>query len=129
MKSLFLLSILSLSLNALALPITCYSTEKVMGVPLVKIKINSERDYVDTSGRTWRNNIVGVTPAVGLRKVVYASGNFDGAEISGTFIDKDFVVGQITAKSANRDGNYVGTAQLSNINHNPIIKITCEDTQ
>ncbi|MBY0516573.1 MAG: hypothetical protein K2P81_06685 [Bacteriovoracaceae bacterium] len=129
MKTLLLLSILSFSFNTFALPITCYSTEKVMGVPLVKIKINGERDYVDTSGRTWRNNIVGVTPAVGLRKVVYASGNFEGPNIGGTFIERDFVVGQITAKSVKDDGKYVGTAQLSNIQHNPVINITCEDAQ
>ncbi len=128
MKSIYTALLTSLlSTHALALPVVCESTKMLEGRPVLRFKINEKKPYVDTNGREWDLYVVGVTPAKGFRKVVRATGHVTKKEIAATFVDKDFVIGKVMAKSHAVNGFYEGTAQMSGVGHNPELAVTCSD--
>ncbi len=102
MKTLILALSLLVSFSALALPYRCVSIEKhENGNHTVNLKVNPKRDYVDTNGRTWSAYYLGISPATNLpfsRFTAYGQGEASDEKISLTLIDKDFIIGTLSAK-------------------------------
>ena len=102
MKKIILSISLLGSFSALAVPYRCISIEKhENGNPIVNLKVNSKRNYIDTSGRTWPAYYLGFTPATNLpfsRFTAYGQGTAEDDKISLTLIDKDFIIGTLSAK-------------------------------
>ena len=124
MKTLILALSLLVSFTALAVPYRCVSIEKhENGNHTVNLKVNPKRNYVDTNGRTWSAYYLGITPATNLpfsRFTVYGQGTAEDSRISLTLVDRDFVVGSLSARAV-RGSNYMsGELILRKIQARPI---------
>ncbi len=124
MKTFILALSLLMSFSALAVPYRCVSIEKhENGNHTVNLKVNPKRDYVDTNGRTWSAYYLGITPATNLpfsRFTVYGQGTAEVSRISLTLVDRDFVVGSLSARAV-RGSNYMsGELVLRKIQARPI---------
>jgi hypothetical protein len=102
MKTFILALSFLVSFSALAVPYRCVSIEKhENGNHTVNLKVNPKRNYVDTNGRTWSAYYLGITPATNLpfsRFTAYAQGSASDDGITLTLIDKDFILGTLSAK-------------------------------
>jgi hypothetical protein len=102
MKTFILALSFLVSFSALAVPYRCVSIEKhENGNHTVNLKVNPKRNYVDTNGRTWSAYYLGITPATNLpfsRFTAYGQGSASDDGISLTLIDKDFILGTLSAK-------------------------------
>lgn len=125
MKSLLLLAVLMTSQAALAMPYTCESQEMEDNKPVLRFRINP-KVTVNQNGSDWDLYKIGVTPAKGLRQIVYGSGSADNKRISVTFVKDSFVLGSAHAEP-HKDGMFYGEANLSGVNKNRTVTIKCED--
>lgn len=102
MKKFIVALSLLISVSALAVPYRCVSIDKhENGKPTVNLKVNPKRDYVDTNGRPWSAYYLGISPATNLpfsRFTAYGQGEASDEKISLTLIDKDFIIGTLSAK-------------------------------
>lgn len=125
MKALLFLAMLITSQVALAMPYTCESQEMENGRPVLRFRVNP-KEVVHQNGSDWDLYLVGVTPALGLRKIVYGSGSADKNGIRITFVKDSFVLGSARAEP-HKDGMFYGEANLSGVNKNKTVTIKCED--
>lgn len=127
MKNLLFLLLFAFSTSVFAIPLTCVSEEKVDNVVKLRFKINDKVVYTAFNG-DWDLYKIGVTPALGLRKIVYGSGIVDGSRISLTFVKQDFVVGKAIASFNKKKGYYTGEAGIDAVDHGRILAVKCIDS-
>jgi len=108
-----------ISFSALAVPYRCMSVEKhENGNPIVNLKVNAQRDYLDTRGNTWRHYYLGFTPATGTpfsRFTAYGQGSATDERISLTLLDRDFIIGTLNAKRVTGSNLMTGVLRLNKI--------------
>lgn len=112
---------------AQAMPYTCESLDRIQDRPVLRFRINPERDVRDKSGNTWRHYLIGVTPHEGFREIIYASGKADEKMISMTFVKDSFVLGSVGVESRNLDGIYEGEARIGGFAKGRTLQFTCVD--
>jgi len=117
-----------MSLSALAVPYRCVSIDKhENGNHTVNLKVNPKRNYVDTNGRTWSAYYLGVSPATNLpfsRFTAYGQGSASDEAITLTLIDKDFIIGTLSAKRITGSNLMTGTLNLRKVKSGDI-EIEC----
>ena len=128
MKTLILALSLLMSLSALAVPYRCVSIDKhENGNHTVNLKVNPKRNYVDTNGRTWSAYYLGVSPATNLpfsRFTAYGQGSASDEAITLTLIDKDFIIGTLSAKRITGSNLMTGKLNLRKVKSGDI-EIEC----
>ncbi len=125
---LILLGLILYSFSAFAIPFRCLSIEKhENGNPIVNLKINAKRDYVDTRNRVWSSYYLGFSPATNLpfsRFTASGQGDANQQSISLTLIERDFIIGTLTAKRERGSHIMNGILNLRKIKSGDI-KIEC----
>jgi len=121
----FLLLGLILTQSVFALPYVCESTELDNGKALLRFKVN-DKVPKEMNGNTWDLYLIGATPSVGFRQIVYGSGSADKRGITMTFVKDSFVLGSVLAYP-HKDGLFYGDASLSGIAKNRTLPVVCRD--
>ena len=125
MKALLFLALLTTTAAVRAMPYTCESQEMENNKPVLRFRVNP-KVIVTQNGSDWDLYKIGVTPAKGLRQIVYGSGSVDAKRISLTFVKDSFVLGSAHAE-LHKDGMFYGEANLSGVNKSRTVTIKCED--
>lgn len=112
------------SFSALAIPYRCVSIEKDdKGAPIVNLKINPKRDYVGSNGIVWQHYYLGISPAKNFpfsRFTAYGQGTAEDQRISLTLVDREFIIGTLSARAV-RGSNYMsGELKLGKIQARPL---------
>lgn len=121
-----LLLLAFLSQSALAIPIVCESFEKTGELPMLRVKIGTLMN-IKVDGDIWEKHRIGISPAGDLRKIMYASPTPTDERISMTVIDKNFVMGVISARSPQKNGIYKGTVRISGVLKSKTFEVECLD--
>ena len=127
MKSLLVLALVLTSSLAQAIPVVCESHESLGVRPLVRVKVNAPRDYMEKNGDISYKYLLGVTHGNGVRKIIYASGRVDAAEVGLNIVENQFLTGYMKVLQPNEDGSFHGEVSIKDIEKGKKIEVTCVD--